>query len=143
MVLVWAPSRCSPKMAYLRQRDLAPVEQNSQTPQLVEGDSRAGRPVSRITPAASLPRMIGYLRPGRPLRTQRSRWLIEQARTSRVSSPGPGLGSGMSTISRASSPPGVETRTAFIQGYVGSRDLLAEEPREELGLAVGLVPAPV
>src|SRR5579862_348501 len=143
--IVWAcaPSRCSPKMAYLRQRDLLPEAQNSQTPQLVEGERRAERPVSRITPAASLPRRIGYFRPGSPFRTHRSRWLTEADRTSRVSSPGPGVGSGMSTTSRASIPPGLETRTAFICRYVGSRELLAEEPREELGFAVGLIPGPV
>src|SRR6185369_2892626 len=49
-----------------------------------------------------------------PFRTQMSRWLTEAALTSRVSSPGAGTGSGTSTICRASMPPGVETRTAFI-----------------------------
>ncbi len=70
-------------------------------------------PVSTRTPAPSAPMMRGFGTDGRPLRTQRSRWLREAARSEINTSPGRATGSGASSYRSTSGPPSSWMRIAF------------------------------
>src|SRR5262245_56079737 len=73
-------------------------------------------PTSRTMPAASHPRIRGrpIVTPGIPLRTKISMWLIDVARTSMTTSPGPACGSATSSYFRTFGPPCSWTTTAFM-----------------------------
>src|ERR1017187_10055955 len=71
-------------------------------------------PSSSTTPAASWPMVCGSSPSIRPLRFFQSLGLTPAARTAIRTWPGPGCGSGRSTISRTSGPPNWLKRTAFI-----------------------------
>src|SRR6266576_5811645 len=65
------------------------------------------------TPAPSAPRIRGLGADGRPLRTHRSMWLSEVARSRIRTSSGPGTGSGASSYRSTSGPPSSWMRIAF------------------------------
>src|SRR5215472_13853760 len=71
-------------------------------------------PSSLATPAASWPMVCGSSPSIRPLRFFQSLALMPAARTPIRTWPGPGCGSGRSTISRTSGPPNWLKRAAFI-----------------------------
>ena len=96
----WVPSVCSP---------ITVIRPSCSRPGLITTRS----PVSTRTPAPSAPRIRGFGTEGKPIRTQRSRWFSDAARSETSTSPGPATGSGTSSYRSTSGPPSSWMRIAF------------------------------